>query len=233
MAEAWANNPQDLSNTMRSWTEKLTATNQQIWQDSLNQRPDQLVDEKGTPDWSKLPYFKWIREYYQTYSGWMEESIQQASVEDSVKRDAIFWSKQMLSARSPDNYFWTNPLAINKFVETEGESLRAGLQNWLEDTSKGDGLPATVDKTPFKVGETLANTPGKVVCRNELMELIADPILAADRHGVREAACDHTSMDQQILHSRLGSEEEFHPQPCLKRPHGLCGELEESHSGNA
>ena len=172
VAEAWANNPQDLSNTMRSWTEKLTATNQQIWQDFLNQRPDQLVDEKGTPDWSKLPYFKWIREYYQTYSGWMEESIQQAPVEDSVKRDAIFWSKQMLSALSPDNYFWTNPLAINKFVETEGESLRAGLQNWLEDTSKGDGLPATVDKTPFKVGETLANTPGKVVCRNELMELI-------------------------------------------------------------
>ena len=75
VAEAWANNPQDLSNTMRSWTEKLTATNQQIWQDFLNQRPDQLVDEKGAPDWSKLPYFKWIREYYQTYSGWMEESI--------------------------------------------------------------------------------------------------------------------------------------------------------------
>ena len=44
VAEAWANNPQDLSNTMCSWTEKLTATNQQIWQDFLSQRPNQVVD---------------------------------------------------------------------------------------------------------------------------------------------------------------------------------------------
>ncbi len=171
VAEAWAQNPQELGEAMRSWSERITETNQQVWQDFLNQKPEP-PDAEGKADWSKLPYFKWIREYYQTYSGWMEQNIQNAPVEENVKRDATFWSKQMLSALSPDNYFWTNPNAINQFVETKGESLRQGLQNWLKDISSGDGLPETVDKSPFKVGENLASTPGKVVFRNDLMELI-------------------------------------------------------------
>jgi len=172
VAESWAQNPQELAEAVKTWSEQITATNQQVWQEFLNQKAAAPTDPEGKADWSKLPYFKWIREYYQTYAGWMEQNIQNAPVEEDVKRDATFWTRQMLSALSPDNYFWTNPNAINQFVETKGESLRSGLQNWLKDVSSGDGLPETVDKSPFQVGENLANTPGKVVFRNDLMELI-------------------------------------------------------------
>ena len=77
----------------------------------------------------------------------------------------------MLSALSPNNYFWTNPEAINAFIESKGETLRKGLQNWLNDHQK-DGMPEMVYKSQFLVGGNLANTPGKVIHRSELIELI-------------------------------------------------------------
>jgi polyhydroxyalkanoate synthase len=76
----------------------------------------------------------------------------------------------MLSAMAPSNYFWTNPLAIKTFLDTEGASLRQGFQNWMKDMR--EGMPQIVDKSSFEVGKNLANTPGKVVFRNDLMELI-------------------------------------------------------------
>ncbi|MDP6094187.1 MAG: alpha/beta hydrolase, partial [SAR324 cluster bacterium] len=104
-------------------------------------------------------------------------------VSDKVKEDAAFWSKQTLSALSPNNYFWTNPDAINEFVETKGESLRSGLQNWLDD-QKRDGMPEMVDRTKFEVGGNLANTPGNVVFRNELIELIQYAPLTEKVHEI-------------------------------------------------
>ena len=65
----------------------------------------------------------------------------------------------MLSALSPKNYFWTNPEAINAFIESKGESLHKGLQNWLKDQLR-DGMPEMVDKTQFQVWRNLSNTPG-------------------------------------------------------------------------
>ena len=65
-----------------------------------------------------------------------------------------------------------NPAAVRKLIDSGGQSLLSGLKNYLEDLVKNGGLPSQVDMSAFKVGENLANTPGAVVFRNELIELI-------------------------------------------------------------
>ena len=66
----------------------------------------------------------------------------------------------------------TNPAAVRKLVDTGGRSLRQGLQNYFDDLIKNRGMPSMVDASAFKVGENLATTPGAVVFRNDLIELI-------------------------------------------------------------
>ena len=71
---------------------------------------------------------------------------------------------------APTNYFWLNPVAMQRFVETNGESLRQGWQNLQRDVKAKNIL--MVEPDAFTVGKDLATTPGKVVFRNRLLEVI-------------------------------------------------------------
>jgi polyhydroxyalkanoate synthase len=70
------------------------------------------------------------------------------------------------------NFIAGNPAALRKLVDTRGASVLRGLANFLEDLASGRGLPRQVDVRPFAVGRNLATTPGAVVFRNALLELI-------------------------------------------------------------
>jgi polyhydroxyalkanoate synthase len=184
IAEAWTKNPQQFADAMQTWTEQIGDMNTRIWQEFLDSQNEDSPEGKQPTDLADLPYFTWIREYFRTYSSWMEQQIHETSgVSEKVKEDASFWSKQMLSALSPKNYFWTNPEAINAFIESKGESLHKGLQNWLKDQQR-DGMPEMVDKTQFQVGGNLANTPGKIIYRNELIELIQYEPMTEEVHEI-------------------------------------------------
>ena len=184
VAEAWTKNPQQFADAMQDWTQQIGDMNTRIWQDFLDRQKENDSKENQSAELADLPYFTWIREYYKTYTNWMEQQIRDTSgVSEKIKEDASFWSKQMLSALSPNNYFWTNPEAINAFIESKGETLRHGLQNWLNDQMR-DGLPEMVDKSQFQVGGNLANTPGKVIFRNELIELIQYEPMTKEVHEI-------------------------------------------------
>src|SRR4030095_16714161 len=75
-------------------------------------------------------------------------------------------------ALAPTNFLFGNPSALKRARETRGESLIKGARNFLGDLIHNGGMPSQVDKTPFKVGGNLANTPGKVVFRTPIIELI-------------------------------------------------------------
>src|SRR5262249_54260189 len=77
-----------------------------------------------------------------------------------------------IDAAAPTNNLVTNPAALRKLLDSGGESGWRGLKHFVEDLAKNGGLPAQVDKTPFKVGKNIATTPGAVVFRNDLLELI-------------------------------------------------------------
>ena len=173
VAEAWVKNPQELNQSMQNWSQKIGEVNMKVWNEFANKSKESI--EKGefgkTPKLEELPHFGWIQEYYKLYAEFLQESIQKTpNVSDRTKDKARFWTEQMVSAISPNNYFWTNPGAIREFIDTEGKSLVKGFENWVKDFQ--DQMPQMVDKSPFEVGKNLANTPGKVVYRNDLMELI-------------------------------------------------------------
>lgn len=90
---------------------------------------------------------------------------------ENEKKRYKFWSRQILSSISPSNFFWTNPSAVQRFIKTDGDSLKFGFENWLEDLSE-DNMVSCTNKELFEVGKNIATTQGKVVFKNELLELI-------------------------------------------------------------
>jgi polyhydroxyalkanoate synthase len=78
----------------------------------------------------------------------------------------------MLAALAPTNFLLTNPAAVKRAFETGGASVLAGARNFLGDLARNQGRPRQVDTRPFRIGTSLAATPGKVVYRNDLIELI-------------------------------------------------------------
>jgi polyhydroxyalkanoate synthase subunit PhaC len=98
--------------------------------------------------------------------------VDKTSLSEIDKARAHLVTEILIDAVAPTNAILTNPAAVRKFVDTGGRSLWSGLKNYLDDLTKNGGMPSMVDQSAFKVGETLATTPGGVVFRNELLELI-------------------------------------------------------------
>ncbi|MGH8629271.1 MAG: alpha/beta fold hydrolase, partial [Burkholderiales bacterium] len=102
----------------------------------------------------------------------MSEWIKRQQRVDALGRARLEFLAQFVSdAIAPSNFPW-QPEALRKFRETKGQSARQGLRNLLRDLRENKGMPAQVDKTPFKVGGNLANSEGAVVLRTEVIELI-------------------------------------------------------------
>jgi poly[(R)-3-hydroxyalkanoate] polymerase subunit PhaC len=92
---------------------------------------------------------------------------------DPKSRDRARFAVSLLTeAAAPTNTLVGNPSALGKAWRTRGRSLVAGLRHLRYDVRHNGGMPSMVDSRPFKVGENLAVTPGQVVHRGELFELI-------------------------------------------------------------
>lgn len=102
----------------------------------------------------------------------LEEVTLEASEEWTDEERAAFVSAIVTSALSPANFIPTNPVVLREAIDTGGKSLFRGLRNFLHDFSENKGMPSMVDATGFQVGENLAVTPGSVVYREEIFELI-------------------------------------------------------------
>jgi polyhydroxyalkanoate synthase len=129
----------------------------------------------SNPLWETHPYFNYIKQQY-LFSA---EAIQQAvsdldGLDEKERKRLEYFSRQIMDMFSPANFLGTNPEALAKAVETEGESLVRGLENLVRDIEANDGdvLVTLADKDAFKVGENLATTEGSVVYRNRMLELI-------------------------------------------------------------
>jgi len=120
--------------------------------------------------WSAQPFFCIVRNQYLRTAAFWREVVEHADLDDRERHRAKFFLEQFLDAAAPSNFFLTNPEAIARAVDTQGESVRHGMQNLVKDVEVGH--IAMTDESAFKVGENLAVTPGQVVFRNELIELI-------------------------------------------------------------
>ncbi len=127
---------------------------------------DQILDGVRKLAWT-------TRQYHQVLSDWMKQYVENApQLNGQRRRQALFWVRQFTEMASPANCFWTNPQAVRHLFESDGHSLLRGMLNWLADLYKGGGLVALADPTSFELGRDLAATPGRVVFRNALLEVI-------------------------------------------------------------
>lgn len=153
----------------------------QLWSSTARQAAGEAPDPAPVdkrfkdPAWSENPMFDMMRRSYLLTSDWMNGLI--AGVEDvdpTLKRRAQFFTRLLTDAFSPSNFLASNPVALKALVETSGESLVKGMQNFAADLERGGGSLriSQADYGKFVVGENVATAPGQVVWRDELFELI-------------------------------------------------------------
>jgi polyhydroxyalkanoate synthase subunit PhaC len=122
------------------------------------------------PEWEH-PVFDLMRQGYAVMSDYMLKAVDAApEIEGVDKAKLNFAMRGLLEAMSPANSPFTNPVVLNKAIETKGESLAAGMRHLMADLQKGQ-LTHT-DPAAFKLGKNIAATPGKVVYQTPLFQLI-------------------------------------------------------------
>ncbi|MBX9746355.1 MAG: class I poly(R)-hydroxyalkanoic acid synthase, partial [Hyphomonadaceae bacterium] len=127
------------------------------------------------PEWRSNPAFSMLRESYLATSDFITDLVSKADgVDEATKRKAAFYIKQAVDAASPSNFLMTNPAALRALFQSGGDSLIKGVENLAKDLQRGEGMLAIsqTDLDAYKVGENVATTPGKVVYRNRVFELI-------------------------------------------------------------
>ncbi len=125
--------------------------------------------------WSSDAVFDHIKQSYLLCSNWLQSLMGAVDGLDARDRRKLdFYTRLFIDGVSPTNFAATNPEVLRATADSKGENLVKGLANLLEDLERGKGRLAirTVDEDAFEVGGNIAVTPGKVVFRNELMELI-------------------------------------------------------------
>jgi len=171
---------------------KLVEAQMTLWQDYLSlwqNTARRLMGEEAKPVvqadkadrrfkdemWDDNEVFDFIKQSYLLTSRWMQRVVNDVEgLDDHTAKKVDFYTRQFIDAMSPSNFLATNPEVLRATVESGGENLLKGLNHLLEDLERGHGKLSIrmTDLNAFKVGENIATTPGKVVYRNDLMELI-------------------------------------------------------------
>lgn len=127
------------------------------------------------PVWDTHPYFNFIKQQYLISADAIGSAVHDLEgLEPDDKKRVEFFASQIIDMLAPTNFLNTNPDALQRAVETEGQSLVDGLENLVSDLERNSGelLVTLSDPDAFVVGKDLATTEGEVVFRNRMFELI-------------------------------------------------------------
>ena len=124
------------------------------------------------PAWSDEPVYDYLKQAYLLAVRQLQDFVAAAPVDDATRAQVDFASRQMMNALAPTNFPHTNPQVARRTIESGGLNLMTGLSNLLEDVGKGQGLVSRRAPNDFELGVNVAATPGAVVFKNDLMELI-------------------------------------------------------------
>ena len=167
---------------MNLWQDYLT-----LWQETANRMmgggngEEQMIEpDKGDrrfkdDSWTENEVFNYIKQSYLLSARWLQSTVGEVEgLDDKTAQKVDFYTRQFVDALSPSNFVMTNPEVLRATVESGGENLVNGLQNLLDDLERGKGKLAIsmTDYEAFEVGKNIATSPGQVVYRNDLMELI-------------------------------------------------------------
>lgn len=178
---------QELLTLLLKNPEKVWLTQWNYWEDAMKLAQNQFthwLEGKPTPiednrfksdEWLYNPFFNCLSQHYLLATQHMNSLLEQVEHEDkhAIKR-LQFFTKSYLDALSPTNFFYSNPQIIAETLQSSGKNLLKGLNNLLTDLQKDPLNPSIqmTDNHAFALGQNLAITPGKVIFRSEMMELI-------------------------------------------------------------
>jgi polyhydroxyalkanoate synthase subunit PhaC len=126
----------------------------------------------GDPAWQNNWLLRRLLQSYLALSATVDELIGEAELDWRAERQARFAAQNLLDALAPTNFPWSNPAVLREIVDQGGLNLVRGARHFVSDVSHSPRLPASVDTSKFEVGGNIAATPGSVVMRNEVLELI-------------------------------------------------------------
>ena len=134
-------------------------------------KPSSPADKRfAAPEWAANPAYRSLKEMYLLASDWLLRLSEADDMDDTERQHLNFHLRQFIDAMSPSLMLLSNPEAMRRAMETGGASLADGARNLMHDLK--EGRLSMVDATAFAPGRNLAMTPGKVVYRNKLIELI-------------------------------------------------------------
>jgi polyhydroxyalkanoate synthase len=169
--------PWDTAGATIAWAAALAAAGRATVGRALGREIDGPVTVEGDrrfadAAWTSNPAFFALHQVYGVGARYLRQLLADARIDEPTRRKAEFALDFALDAVAPTNVLPTNPAALKRAFDTGGLSLLRGTRNFVNDMLHNGGRPRQVDASPFKLGENLAATPGKVVYRNDLMELI-------------------------------------------------------------
>lgn len=182
LTEYWLSEP---SRALEAQT-RLFSGYMTIWANAIRRTQGEadasppLEPEKGDkrfqdPEWGRNAFFDFLKQVYLVTSRWAGDLVENAEgLDEHTRHKASFYVRQLSHAISPSNFILTNPELFRETVETNGENLVRGMRMLAEDITagKGDLRLRQADYSQFAVGRNIATTPGKVVARSALAEII-------------------------------------------------------------
>jgi poly[(R)-3-hydroxyalkanoate] polymerase subunit PhaC len=124
------------------------------------------------PAWARSWLFRRLLQGYLAAGETVDGLISDSDVDWRAERRARLAAENVIDALAPTNFPWSNPEVIKETVNTGGENLVRGARQLAHDLATPPRLPATVDTGKFEVGGNLAISPGSVVLRTDVFELI-------------------------------------------------------------
>jgi polyhydroxyalkanoate synthase len=165
------------------WMGTLAMSEQAASMNALRRFAGETAQPSATPDpgdrrfaddaWRSNPMLSSMLESYLIRSRSLVQLVELSRLPEATRRKARFAAQMMVDAMAPTNVPWLNPVVVREAMKSGGDSLVRGMENFLEDVRSNQGRPRQVDASSFELGRNIGATPGRVVLRNELMELIA------------------------------------------------------------
>ncbi len=180
VAEMMQNPSKILEHQISYWGKSLkhyVEAQQALSKGELKAPPDHTAQDRrfANPLWQSHPFFNYLKQQYLMNSEAISGAVaDMGTLDPADKKRVEYFSRQIVDMFSPTNFLGTNPEALERAVATDGESLVQGLENLVRDieANQGELLVTLADKQAFRVGENIGTTPGAVVYRNKMMELI-------------------------------------------------------------
>ena len=180
VAEHWMSHPSRIAEAQTAIAIPFLQLWGQTYRRLNGEKADPIVpvgkDKRfAAPEWADLPIYDFLRQAHAIGSTWADDLVDKSTDVDPLTRaKAKFYLRQVTTALSPANFLATNPELMRRTVATNGDNLARGAALLAEDLEAGKGKLRIrqTDTSKFQLGVNVAVTPGKVVYRNELMELI-------------------------------------------------------------